>query len=554
MFADQAWAVSLGLAASYAVSITLLPVLYALLHQRMAKAFPARADRAIEGQAWHFRLYKTGYRLAFSRPLLLTAFLLSGVLAGALAWPRLERRVMPELSRDDGLLHVVLPRNFTPAETALRLKRVFEQVGDSGRVGYSALIGPHQFMFAEKGQQSINQTTLYIKALNGDIEALENRVLELLRAQGITELRLERVPSAPEQIFDSDAPLLLARFALTTSEQTAAPDKAQELLRNLAPRLPKIRLEPPTTELFAELEILQAQCMLYEVSEIQLVEYLKTYFSENREGDLQTVSRRVPIVLGQEAGRVEALLDQGQVPNAQGQPVPLRELVRMRQSTDYQMLVGGKDGEFLPVRIEEAADPEASMASISSFLESDPQWQASFTGTWFESRELMLRLAYVLAISILLLYFIMAAQLESLWQPIIVLVELPIDMGFVLFVLWLSDISLNLMSGIGIVVMSGIVINDSILKMDLIKHNIKKGMPIAAAVIDSGERRLNAILMTSLSTILALLPLFFIPGQGSELQMPLAVALIAGLSFGTLVSLYAVPMMYQAIAQVLSRR
>src|SRR5690606_10627291 len=112
-------------------------------------------------------------------------------------------------------------------------------------------------------------------------------------------------------------------------------------------------------------------------------------------------------------------------------------------------------------------------------------------------------LAGVLAISLLLLYFILASQFESVSIPLIVLLEVPIDIFGAFLFLKLFGSGINLMSMIGIVVMSGIIINDSILKIDTINQLRKKeGMSLMRSLLVAGQRRLKPILMTSLTTIL----------------------------------------------------
>ena len=110
--------------------------------------------------------------------------------------------------------------------------------------------------------------------------------------------------------------------------------------------------------------------------------------------------------------------------------------------------------------------------------------------------------------------------------------------------------SINLMSLIGIVVMSGIIINDSILKIDTIIQLQRKGYSLIKALLVAGNRRLKPILMTSLTTILALIPLLFSSGLGAELQAPLAVSLIGGMLLGTLISLYFIPLCYYYLSKI----
>jgi multidrug efflux pump subunit AcrB len=147
----------------------------------------------------------------------------------------------------------------------------------------------------------------------------------------------------------------------------------------------------------------------------------------------------------------------------------------------------------------------------------------------------------------LMMYFILCAQFESFVQPIIVLVEIPIDIFFALVFLWMFGQSLNLMSAIGIVVSCGIVVNDTILKLDAINELRKSGMPLIKAIHTAGQRRLKAIIMTSLTTIFAMVPVLFTSDLGSELQRPLAVAIIGSMLVGTLVSIFVIPLVYRLV-------
>ena len=142
------------------------------------------------------------------------------------------------------------------------------------------------------------------------------------------------------------------------------------------------------------------------------------------------------------------------------------------------------------------------------------------------------------------MYFILSAQFESFVQPLIVLIEIPIDVAFALLLLWVCGHTLNLMSAIGIIVTCGIIINDSILKLDTINELRKGGMPLIEAIHEAGRRRLRAIIMTSLTTIFAMVPLLFSFDMGSELQKPLSIAMIGAMVIGTLVSLFIVPLFY----------
>jgi len=156
-------------------------------------------------------------------------------------------------------------------------------------------------------------------------------------------------------------------------------------------------------------------------------------------------------------------------------------------------------------------------------------------------------LVLILMLSILLMYFILAAQFESFLQPLIVLAEIPIDVAAALLILWITGHTLNLMSAIGIVVTCGIIINDSILKIDAMNELRKEGVPLLEAIHEAGHRRLRPIVMTSLTTVFGMVPLLFSFDMGSELQKPLAIAMISAMVVGTAISLLVIPMVYWLI-------
>ena len=175
---------------------------------------------------------------------------------------------------------------------------------------------------------------------------------------------------------------------------------------------------------------------------------------------------------------------------------------------------------------------------------STSEWRKGCAGSFFSSRQMLDELVVILFISVLLMYFILAAQCESFVQPLIVLLEIPIDVAFALLLLWICGHTLNLMSAIGLIVTCGIIINDSILKLDAINELRRAGMPLLEAIHEAGRRRLRPIIMTSLTTIFAMVPLLFSFDMGSELQKPLSIAMIGAMFVGTLVSLFIIPLIY----------
>lgn len=159
-------------------------------------------------------------------------------------------------------------------------------------------------------------------------------------------------------------------------------------------------------------------------------------------------------------------------------------------------------------------------------------------------------LAVALVISFFLLYAVMAVQFGSFVQPLIVMASIPFSFTGGFLALVITGTSLNVVSFIGLIMLMGVVVNNAIVMLEKIKQLYEEGLPHAAAVQEACKTRLRPILMTTLTTILALIPMAVGVGQGSELMQPLGIVVIGGLLLGTLVTLVLVPAVYCAIHRI----
>jgi multidrug efflux pump subunit AcrB len=146
-----------------------------------------------------------------------------------------------------------------------------------------------------------------------------------------------------------------------------------------------------------------------------------------------------------------------------------------------------------------------------------------------------------LSLSVLLLYLVLVAQFRSFIDPALVLLAFPPGISGALFTLWFSGTPLNVMSLMGLVMLAGVTMSNSILIVEFAHHVMEEGASVADAVITSCAVRLRPILMTTLATIIGLLPMAFKMGEGSESYAPLALALVGGLALSVVVTVYAVP-------------
>ena len=256
----------------------------------------------------------------------------------------------------------------------------------------------------------------------------------------------------------------------------------------------------------------------------------------------------IPVIISQNKTNANDIM-QKTIRNDEGVDIPLEFIVEATMDESFKRLSAGNEGEYYPVIIEKASDKTIKkIVEYAGHLHQGTlkSIKPSFHGNYYESRQMIRELALILTVAILLLYFILASQFESLLQPIIILIEIVIDVCIVLITLWAMGESVNIMSMIGLVVMSGIIINDSILKVDTINHIYRSNgnISLLQSIIIAGHRRLKPIIMTSLTTILALLPFLTKDNMGAALQFPLSITIVVGMIAGTMVSLFFVPLIY----------
>ncbi len=149
---------------------------------------------------------------------------------------------------------------------------------------------------------------------------------------------------------------------------------------------------------------------------------------------------------------------------------------------------------------------------------------------------------------ILLVYIVMAAQFESLTYPGIIMTSLLFAFSGVFLILWITGHTLNVMSMIGAIMLIGIVVKNGIVLIDYITLNRERGMSIRSAVIDGGRSRLRPVVMTTLTTILGMVPMACGTGEGAEMWRPMGTAVIGGLTFSTILTLLFVPVLYCVFA------
>ena len=190
----------------------------------------------------------------------------------------------------------------------------------------------------------------------------------------------------------------------------------------------------------------------------------------------------------------------------------------------------------------------AGIQSVIDKMDIPTEIGTKIGGSMEDQQESFSDMGMLLILILMLVYIVMAAQFESLRYPFIIMFSIPFAfVGFILS-LFITGETINLMSLIGAIMLVGIVVKNGIVLVDYINLNRERGMGISQAVILGGKSRLRPVLMTSMTTILGMVPMSLGIGEGSELWQPMGIAIVGGLTVSTLVTLVIIPMVYCVFA------
>ncbi|MEW6670604.1 MAG: efflux RND transporter permease subunit [Thermodesulfobacteriota bacterium] len=278
---------------------------------------------------------------------------------------------------------------------------------------------------------------------------------------------------------------------------------------------------------------------------------LKTTLSGTEAGNFREGGKEYAILVKLKDSEKRALKDILDLPvsNASGEPVILRNVVRV-QARSGPVLVERKDQERI-IKVSaniSGRDMGSILADIRERLRTVPvprDFSIVFGGDYEEQQKSFRELLLGFVLSIILIYMVMASLFESLKDPFIVMFAVPMGAIGVIVMLLLTNTTFNVQSYIGCIMLGGIAVNNAILLVDhtnLLRR--RDGMELQAAIEEAGRRRLRPILMTSLTTILAMCPLALGMGEGGEAQAPLARALIGGLLSSNMITLVFIPTLY----------
>ena len=552
LFKDQAWTVAFSLVSSLIVAVLVIP----MLSTRFLKGKPD----LVQPRSIRFRGYSTflSHVLDKRGPVILCAAVL---VAGAVRLiPLVGSEFIPKTDSGEFAIELKLPEG-----TALHrtedvvddIERIVRTIlGDELETVYSQ-IGPSTGLGGDEGAIFEDENTAVLRGIlrPDHPHSLDEIIASLDDALGdIPEVDVQFVQEQTvlqATLGTDEAPIVVE---VKGEELDQIEVLTEQVKRKMGASDDLFNVETSFEEGMPEIEVVidRLRAGLYNIGVDQVCSQLRDQLMgkdagqwEN-EGEMKDITLRLPEVgLRQLADMTvrsnNTIIRLDEIADIRPVRAP-KEIYRRNQSRIGKVtahLRGGKPFDHVVRGIE---------AGIGG-IDFPPDYQARVTGEEQKRRESFQNLTFALLLSVVLVYMVLASQFESLVHPFTILLTIPLAGVGAVTTFFLLGRSLNIMAYIGIIMLAGIAVNDSIILVDAINQLKRAGRSRRDAIIEAGGRRIRPIIMTSLTTILALLPLTFGFGEGAALRSPMALAVIGGLVTSTILTLIVIPCVYLTFDQ-----
>ncbi len=545
LFREQAWTVAFSLISSLVVAILVMPVLVVKLFPKKEKVAPAKSA--------HFNWYgKVLERLLNYRWAVLVVTLALIVTAWFMV-PAIGSEFMPKASSSGFTVEMKLPEGTGLAYTSKTAQQIeglieenipgyieilYTEVGVTG-TGTSAYNAAQMlFKLSPEGQANYEHARLMIDQIfstNPEIEYSfyenESSLQSILGNEGaplvveISGEELESISSLTEQVKEIVASEK-GLFNVSTSIENGAPEIEIKIDRMKAGLL-NLQVENIISQIQSRLEGAAAG------------EY------EER-GEMRDIIVKLPKVSLSELKDMEIrngtqLYRLADVASLNLATLP-RQINRNNQVRVGMVTAYPDDDVPFDKLVNQLEEKLASLPVPSNY-------KIEMAGQETKRKESMGNLTFALILSIMLVYMVMAAQFESLLHPFIILLTIPMALVGTVLTFLILGTPFNMMAFIGMIMLAGIAVNNSIILVDAINRLRQQGLSKRESIVQAGVLRIRPIIMTSLTTILALIPLTIGIGEGASLRSPMAWAVIGGLVTSTLLTLVVIPCMYDLIGR-----
>jgi hydrophobic/amphiphilic exporter-1 (mainly G- bacteria), HAE1 family len=556
-FRDQAFTLSISLLASLLVALGVLPVLV-VTFRKNSKSVVATTDQETDKNRFTrgfdkvLRLYEGVLVKALVRPVLVFSIaILLGIVA-IYAFYHLPKSILPETEPEAVEYRISLPGNsslYTARETAASLTHLLRNQTAAGEIlsmgGYT-----DQTNLARVAKEGLNKFTLRVPVSGFDEAAHIDAIIDSYISSR-SDWKYEKLGSGT--VFSSffgetEAPLVLRFVGI---DRTFSENGAQVLETYLAENgfTATLNKQFPEVVNTYQIRFLNDQLLRYGVTEQQVIEYLESrargsmVTEWNREDE--SISVRLFSATTQAFDPTNAQLTIG------GRFIPIREIASIVVVDEPEQLERINQTPVLSYTTNISLaqwwwNGDHITETIRSFTR-QTGLQVRMGGSALQVDKLLRDMMRLLGISLILIYIILSVQYESLRYPALILFGIPFAWIGSLTLMWALGGSLNTLSFMGILILTGIAVNDAILKVDFMRRYLEETGNLDQAVILAGKHRFRPVVMTTLTTILGLIPMMIPFGDGYEFRFALASALIGGMITSTLLTLFVVPTLFRVI-------
>ena len=536
LFYEQSISVAVCLSVSYVVAVVALPVIYKFI---MRNHFPI----LIPKHRFLFGFYDAGIHFVFRHSKSVAVVSLLTIPLCFWLFQEVEKEGMPTTETSEFKIHVEWNEVVSNQESH---KRIIQMVGTMGEYinEYATFVGNQRYANQGFGGSLDKCADIYIKLAKAED-------MEVVVAKCGTFLE-KKYPIAtysinpPESVMETLFPSTSADMTLKLYPYQSLNSYSESHICSLSKKLSEKTGSHIETMPFLECINLQfdhQQMVANGIRQEDVLNYLRTAL-ENGKFEMED--------------HFDGALEEG------GNNDNLENILNTRISDLTSPLCGmvintfvkndtfsvpkrieaDSKGSYIPLTLKHPQDIEQAESAVREFMSEETGFDYQLDSAVYEYNSYIRNLVVILLVSVLLMYLIMVAQFESFIQPLLILLEIPINIFIALIVLPVSGMSLNIMSVVGLIISCGIVVNDSILKIDVINDLRKQGLPLKEAIHQAGTKRLRSIMMTAMTSILAILPILFSQDVSAEIQKPFAVTMLVTLFSGVFVSLFTIPLFY----------
>ncbi len=466
--------------------------------------------------------------------------------------PQLGRELIPQVHQGEFNLEVALPVGSPLNKTSEVLGKVERVVMEQPEVLRVATTVGADKTASTKAEEGEHSGKLTLRLNEGSDAVMEQALIQRLRSllQDLPEMDMEVSHPA---LFSFKTPIELEIRGHDLSLLRRLNQKAVEVLSSL-PGLADVKssLKPGNPEL--QINYNRERLAGYGLNMRTVAELVRNKVQGKVATEFREEDRQVRILVRlQEEDRVGIEELNRLVVNPDGDvPIPLGAIAHISVSEGPNEIrrIDQQRAALITANIRNVDLGTASqniVAALRSSMEFPLGFSYLISGQNREMETSLESLLFALALAIFLVYIVMASQFESLIHPFVIMFTVPLALVGVVAVLFLANVALSIVVFLGLIMLAGIVVNNAIVLVDYINTLKQSGLEHREAIVQAGIVRLRPIFMTTLTTVLALLPMALGMGEGAEIRTPMALTVIAGLTSATFLTLIVIPTVYSLV-------